>query len=266
MLIFRKKFLLFLRDIISFIIYLFIFLKKRSGKITLVYHSVGDINPEDDPHRINISPDNFEKHLKIITRYRDKVDITFDDGYSNNFKHAFPLLKKYDLVATFFLITDFIDRKITSDNSDWKSFKNPPLTWDEIIIMDRSGMKFGSHSKTHPVLTKIPEHTLRKELIDSKRRIEDVVEHQIDSFAYPFGNLSSFNNLTKKFIIESEYHCAYINLMGCNDKMRDRFALKRIRIYTEDGPFKLKMKIKGAYDWIDFIGLKQRMVVSPNYC
>lgn len=225
--------------------------------ITLLYHSVGRIDPTDDPYRVNILPEDFEKHLKIISKYKGKIDITFDDGYGNNFENAFSLLKKYNLSALFFLVTDFIEGKFGSENLGGKNFKERPLTWNEVKIMDKAGMRFGSHSKTHRLLTSISEEEIKNELLDSKEQIEEVLGHGIDSFAYPFGGRSSFNDRIKALLKEARYNHAYTNIMGSNaSNPGDNFALRRIRIYREDGPFRLRMKINGAYDWVDAVRLK----------
>lgn len=141
---------------------------------------------------------------------------------------------------------------------NWSNLENPNIkdnqfpAWDEIKIMDTKGIEFGSHSKAHLLLTKISKEELGGELISSKKRIETVLGHPIAKFAYPFGSRSSLNNIVKKAVREAGYDCAYTNIMGKNDIMqKDKFALKRVRLYTEDGPFKLKMKIKGAYTWVD---------------
>lgn len=76
--------------------------------------------------RKQISIEKFEEHLKIITRYGSPISlqeavtkktlpphavvVTFDDGYKNNFLYAFPLLKKYNVPATIFVTTGFIDQ------------------------------------------------------------------------------------------------------------------------------------------------------------
>lgn len=246
-----------IRDSISFVFYLLILLfqQRRKGTVTLVYHSVGNMRPQDDPYRINILPEKFKQHLQVISKYRDKdkkIEVTFDDGYGNIFQNVFPLLKEHNLDATVFLVTDFIDGKINSEDFTRGNFRERPLTWEEIQIMDKQGIRFGSHSKTHTNLVKIPKDELEDEILFSKRRIEEVVGHTIDSFAYPFGGKGSFNELTKVALKRAGYNCAYINLMGENLEGRvDKFILKRIRIYTEDSPFRLKMKISGAYDWTD---------------
>lgn len=225
---------------------------KRKGVITLVYHSVDRIDPSKDASRLNITPEKLEEHLKIISRFKDDIRITFDDGYGNNFEHAFPLLKKYGLKATVFLITDFIDGKIGSKEFCGKYLDLRPLTWDEIRIMGDSGIAFGSHSKTHPVLASLSRDAIRTELSESKERIERSLGHAIDSFTYPFGGRSSFNAIVAEVAVETGYRCAYTNIMGINrDGRKDDLALRRVRIYSEDGPLKLRMKLKGAYDWVD---------------
>lgn len=233
--------------------------------ITLLYHSVGRMDPNDDPYRINILPEDFERHLRVISKYKGKISIAFDDGYGNNFDIAFPLLKKYNLDATFFLVTDFMDGKFGSENLGGKNFKERPLTWDEVKIMDKAAMRFGSHSKTHRLLTCIRGEEVNNELLGSRERIEEILGHRIDSFAYPFGGRDSFNDRIKTSVKEARYDHAYTNIMGSNaSNPNDNFALRRVRIYREDGPLKLRMKINGAYDWIDTLRLNHATIFKYN--
>lgn len=227
---------------------------KRRSVVTLVYHSVDRVDPSKDLYRLNITPERFEEHLRIISKCKDHVRITFDDGYGNNFENAFPLLKKYGCTATIFLITDFIDGKFKSTKSCGEDLELRPLTWEEIGSMDKSGIRFGSHTKTHPVLSKLSRDSIREELVDSKKRIETSLGHAIDSLAYPFGSRSSFNSTVAEVASEAGYKYAYANIMGINeDELKDTYSLKRVRIYSEDSPLKLKMKLRGAYDWVDWV-------------
>ncbi len=50
---------------------------------------------------------------------RRAVVVTFDDGYRDNYDHAWPILRKYRIPATFFLVTGALDRQIR-------------LWWDEV--------------------------------------------------------------------------------------------------------------------------------------
>ena len=245
---------LFLRDVISFVLYLFLLGRKRRGTVTLVYHSISDLDPRLDPVKINVTPGNFEEQLKAILPYQDRVQITFDDGYENNYSQAFPLLKKYGLRATFFITTDFIDRTIGPEAFGYAEPKIGPMCWDEIREMRLEGMRIGSHTRTHVNLARSDSDRLKAELLDSKRRIEEMAGYRVSDLAYPYGNKGSYNTAVKDAVKEAGYEHAYTNIMGSNEPGHsDNFALKRIRVYNDDSPFKLRMKIRGAYDWVDRI-------------
>ncbi|HTI92568.1 MAG TPA: polysaccharide deacetylase family protein [Puia sp.] len=96
--------------------------------IVLMYHRV--VHLSADPWQLAVHPVYFEQHLQVLSRrFRvvavndlvmqlrkgtvasNCVCITFDDGYSDNFINAKPLLEKYQCPATFFVATQFINRK-----------------------------------------------------------------------------------------------------------------------------------------------------------
>lgn len=105
-----------------------------SGAIILMYHSVApdDLAPEIDPPN-RLSPQDFERQMAFLREHRNVVSmgdlvsqlergetppsgtvcITFDDGYLDNLTTAAPILEKYDLPATLFLPTSYIDRAET---------------------------------------------------------------------------------------------------------------------------------------------------------
>jgi len=70
------------------------------------------------------------------------VVITIDDGFKSTFSLAYPVLKKYNLPATLFLYTDFIEKNSYS------------LTWEEIREMTKNNIEIGSHTLSHCNLLK----------------------------------------------------------------------------------------------------------------
>jgi len=95
---------------------------------------------------------------------------------------------------------------------------------------------------------------LKNELSYSKRRIEEELGHHIDSLAFPFGGARSFDGRVIREAKAAGYKKAYTNMMGINRQdAACCFRLKRIRIYSEDTALKVRMKMAGAYDWVDMV-------------
>ena len=80
------------------------------------------------------------------------VLITFDDGYIDNYQCAFPILKKHQMKAIIFLISDYI--------SMYPNY----LTWEQLFEMQAAGIEFGSHTLDHTVLTDLPLADAEREL------------------------------------------------------------------------------------------------------
>jgi peptidoglycan/xylan/chitin deacetylase (PgdA/CDA1 family) len=88
------------------------------------------------------------------------------------------------------------------------------LDWDEVKGLVKAGIEIGSHTVSHPNLTKIDTHKIRLELAESKKRIEEKISQPVVSLSYPYGRLSpEIVELTKA----AGYHCAVAGSEGWND-------------------------------------------------
>lgn len=156
---------------------------------TLLYHLVMD-EPYSEYTYLFVREDAFEAQLKEIqkqkleTYFADEperaengkgVVLTFDDGYADNYTTVFPLLKKYNMKATIFLITDMIGTE-------------GHLTEEQIKEMSESGLvHFGSHTVSHAKLDSLTEYQIQQELLNSKDIIEDITGAPVKALAYPNG-------------------------------------------------------------------------------
>ncbi|MBN1348682.1 polysaccharide deacetylase family protein [candidate division KSB1 bacterium] len=102
---------------------------KKSGTTVLLYHSVNPSTIVPNAVGLCISPKRFERHIRYLAKRcniipisemvaclennkplpANSVAITLDDGFGDNFKYAFPILKKYRSSALIFLISDIIN-------------------------------------------------------------------------------------------------------------------------------------------------------------
>jgi peptidoglycan/xylan/chitin deacetylase (PgdA/CDA1 family) len=111
----------------------------------------------------------------------DTAIITFDDGDLSMYAIAYPLLKEFDLKATFFLVPSFMGEvgymswEHAAEMASWRNRNGERL------------FSFGSHTMTHRSLSDLTELEILKELVLSKRIIEERIGFPVISLALPFG-------------------------------------------------------------------------------
>ena len=224
----------------------------------LMYHSV---NPQSDPliKRLILTPQAFERQMRFLKEHKynvltlesvvrlikDKkkippgtVAITFDDGYRDSYTYAFPILKKYDLPATMFIIVREVERP-----------QGDRLSWAEVKEMQESGIiSFGSHAIGPDPLIKIEsEEGLKIQILGSKRILEEKLGRKVNIFSYPEG---MFDDRIRQLVIEAGYLAA-VATKAKGYAYGDIFALKRLRISEKDSNSLIfAVRISGFYTFM----------------
>ncbi len=195
-----------------------------------MYHAVNDetwgINSlfqkiKDFENEMEYLNDNGYKtiFLSDIKNYLDQkkiVILTFDDGYEDFYRIAYPIMKKYNIKSNLFVISSAVGDKYISA--------------EQIKELSESGLvEIGSHTVNHPNLTTLNDDKLTNELKNSKSYLENLINKRIVTFAYPVG----YNNV--KVVNEVRKYYDYALLMGgginyINDNT-NYLKLKRISMY-----------------------------------
>ena len=269
-------------EFISVIIHPLSKLWSRGQVRILCYHSVCDLpETKDCMDTLNVSPTVFDQQMAFLSKngfnvitmdqfidykYENRkyppktVIITFDDGYRNNYINAFPILEKYNLKATFFVVTGDIDSdKIfhwlklgVQSLSHYRENKQYWLPLDRQNILDMSAHDacFGSHTDSHCRLREIDKNKAVNELKISKECLEEILSKPVRCFSYPHGDMS---NSVKSLVKAAGYSAAVSIMAGSNTLKSDFFELRRIAISGQDSYAEFKRKVEGAYDWIVYL-------------
>jgi hypothetical protein len=103
-----------------------------------------------------------------------------------------------------------------------------PLSWDEVRSLASSGIEFGAHTQTHPVLPSIEDpEEIKEEIVGSKSRIERELGHRTPHFCYPNGDL---NATVLEVVRQAGFEMAVTTRSGMNALGDDPYLLKRFSV------------------------------------
>jgi peptidoglycan/xylan/chitin deacetylase (PgdA/CDA1 family)/CelD/BcsL family acetyltransferase involved in cellulose biosynthesis len=109
---------------------------------------------------------------------------------------------------------------------------NRMLTWEQIHEMQRTGVSFGSHTLTHPAISRLDPVALEVELRDSKSRLEERLGTPVKDFAYPFGKPADYGR-TSVAVARHGYSTASTTNWGVNIPGVNPYELRRVSIGEE---------------------------------
>jgi peptidoglycan/xylan/chitin deacetylase (PgdA/CDA1 family) len=217
----------------------------------LAYHS---LDPQRFQNKLAISPELFKKQMTFLKRKQFRVEsleacvrsrwqeglldrkvaITFDDGYLDNYRDAFPALKEFGFGAAFF---------VTPEDIGKEGF----MTWEMLREMAAvPGIEIGSHSLEHKPLSDIPEKEAWTSLVASKKILEEKLGREIKAISYPCG---SFNEKVVEMARGAgyAYGCAASHV---HDRkfLGDPYLLRRIKISdSSSSDLAFSLRLSGFY-------------------
>ncbi|MBO6291389.1 MAG: polysaccharide deacetylase family protein [Selenomonas sp.] len=225
--------------------------KHANGVPVLNYHQIND----RDENSLTIRTDQFEAEMKYLADNgyhtitpaellaawdgegalpEKPVIITFDDGYADNYKNAYPILQKYGLKGTIFVVSDFLG-----------TYPNY-LTWPMAEEMHKSGLiDIESHTLSHAQLDQLgTREELDKQLRDSKQAIDWHLKKDVRFIAYPCG---AFNEEIEASTLAAGYNGAFTVHYGLAEPSENRLQLDRVPVFGSNSHTFLRFKLRLLY-------------------
>jgi peptidoglycan/xylan/chitin deacetylase (PgdA/CDA1 family) len=228
----------------------------------LMYHRV--VPSGETPDGISVTQRAFARHLDWLRRWgyqsvgaadlaaalqgerplpRRPVILTFDDGFEDNLTDALPILREFGFTALVFAVMDLLGGR----RNFGRAKGEPLLSGDQIRRMAQAGVEFGAHGLTHPHLCALAEQEARREIVESKRRLEDIVGREVAAFCYPFGE---FGRREMDLARSAGYRCAFSTRRGNRHRAAERFRLSRVWTNEAMTRRRLAYRLGRAYDMI----------------
>lgn len=267
-----KKLVIFLVILVGVISAFFVWLFKRDadGVPILTYHRVNDV----DENSLTLHVDQFDAQMKYLvddgytvispdelldawegngTLPAKPVIITFDDGSVDNYKNVFPIMKKYNLKATFFVITDNVNL-----------YPNY-MTWDQAREMQSSGLiDIESHTLSNRSFLKIySRDKLWDQIYGSKQAIEWYLKKPVKFIAFPEGK---YTFEAEEICKEVGYRAGFAIDYGLARKNPKNYVLDRIPIYGANSHtlLRFKMRLKGAPIVAPLMRFRESLIKDGN--
>ena len=243
----------------------------------LAYHRVADVGFIDPHHDDwNVPPALFERQLRALIACADivplaqllsrcqvptstdrpAVALTFDDGYANFHSQVLPLLRRYDVPATVFVVTSLIGSGAPPPFDSW-SMKharslNPdiwrPMNWPEIKECAASGLvMIGGHSHEHLKATNLSPHQLAEEAGRSRQILCSELG-EVRCYAYPYGSsrLGYVPDEYVRAVADAGYELAVTFDLGRVTAETDPLRMPRIEAHGLDDEAIIRAKVLGT--------------------
>jgi peptidoglycan/xylan/chitin deacetylase (PgdA/CDA1 family) len=177
-------------------------------------------------HRAGYQTFSLSRFEDPASRPQSSLALTFDDGFQNVLENAMKPLAVCGFTAIQFLVANRLGAR-----NDWEMAEGevPERLMDVLGVRDwlAAGHEIGSHTLTHPYLTRIPKAQAEEEILSSKKKLEDLFGVTVRHFCYPYGDCDpTVVDLVRK----AGYQTGCTTRTGINTTSTPRHELSRFTV------------------------------------
>lgn len=223
----------------------------RRRTVVLCYHAISD----EWRHDLAVTPRALELHLRSLLRRGFRpvsageaverggrvLHVTFDDAY-RSVESVLPTLRGLGVEATIFACSE-----LAADGAPLAVPEVAPravgheaeiltMDWEALRRAAGLGVEIGSHTRTHPHLTRLSDDELRSELVGSREALEANLQRPCRYLAYPYGEM---DERVRRAAREAGYDAAY-GLVSRSS--HGRYGIPRADVYRGDGQLRFRLK------------------------
>jgi peptidoglycan/xylan/chitin deacetylase (PgdA/CDA1 family) len=234
--------------------------------VILYYHGIPDTYRSDFirqlesiRRRAQVLPAAFEGSLPSGLN----VAITFDDAYVSVAENALPALASHNFHSTI-----FVPSSALGAHPEWAMEDDSPdsaeivMSAERLVKLPSRLVTLGSHSCTHPRLSRIDPSKAQNEIESSRIELQDLTAQDIRLFAFPYGD---HNASVVKYCKAAGYRAAFSTIPTCVDTTKPGYVRGRVKVDPFDGRLEFFLKYNGAYAWAAHVAsLKARLRNSKS--
>ena len=201
-------------------------------------------------------------HRGSLPADKQNVAITFDDAYVSVSENALP-----ELIARGFHSTTFVPVGSLGSRPTWP-VENDSLDSDETVMsaqeiatLPSSLVTLGSHTSTHPRLSRIDSHDAQREIEGSRLALQTLTAQDVRLLAFPYGDHDAS---TVELCRAAGYDYVFSIAPDPVDTTGSDFVRGRVSVDPFDGPLEFFLKYRGAYAWVSYVTSLKRKLVPPT--
>jgi peptidoglycan/xylan/chitin deacetylase (PgdA/CDA1 family) len=206
--------------------------------LVLTYHYIQEVKvPDVMTQALSVSPQTFENQLLALKSQghqfislsqlevglqqglpEQAIALTFDDGYEDFYLHAYPILTRNQIPAALFVSNGLLDRFQYLKTSQLLRLNQDPL------------ITIAGHTLHHPDLTLSSLQSARDEILNGKKKLEELVGKEVVYFAYPYG---TYTDRVIALVKEAGFRMAFTTQGGKVQQGDNLLLLKRVSVREE---------------------------------